>query len=136
MNWKSHISLIALSSLLSLAAAQAAEIQWLEGGNTVNASQSDIQAKGNDTDNPVEATLATGVVVTLSGGVYVKADDTNVVLAWAQANNYVAEEDQFIPNAINVQTIPEQSITVANAIAELDGVTTAMPNYRAPLVPK
>jgi len=104
-------------------------------------------AKTNDSANkqrgttdgtaaPLTVTLATGEEVVLTGGVYVKAENTSVVLAWAMVNNYIALESPYITGAIDVQTTPEESIEVANVIAGLEGVTTAAPKYRRPVVAK
>ena len=128
---------IASSFVLGSCALQADEVKWLESGSVIHATQDSRPAKSaRDGTVKQQVTLSTGVVATLTGGVYAKAEDTSVVLAWALENNYLAFEDEFIPNAINIQTTPEQSLDVADAVAKLEGVTTAMPNYRTPRVLK
>ena len=128
----------ALALSVSVSLVHAAELQWLEGGNAVHASQ-DKQQQAKSVGSPdavLEVTLGTGVVATLTGGVYVTADDAGVVLAWATTNSYVALADEFTPNVLHIQTTPAQSIGVANEVAKLSGVTTAMPKYETPVIPK
>ena len=129
--------------LLSASCASAEPVKWLEDGSDMHATAPEVTSQkrldGTDGDTQTAkptVTLATGQEVVLTGGVYVKADDTSVVLAWAVTNDYIALEHPYISGAIDVQTTAEESITVANMIAELAGVTTAAPKYRKPVVPK
>lgn len=128
--------------LLSASCVSAEPVKWLEDGSAMHATTSEAPLNrtdataNSDTEQDVVVTLATGQDVILTGGVYVKTENTAAVLAWAMSNDYIALESPYIPGAIEVETTAEDSIAVANQIAELEGVNTAAPKYRKPLVPK
>ena len=126
-----------LTGVISIGCANAETVKWLDDGSVVHTIDSeDTVAKRSASSDNLTVTLASGQDVVLTGGVYVKAEDTSKVLAWALTNGYVALEDKYIKGAVTIQTTPVQSIAVANAVAEIEGVTTAAPKYRTKLVPK
>lgn len=127
-----------VTTLLVSSCIAAENVKWLERGNVKSATITDTNVS-KSTDAPAAekiVTLATGQKVVLTGGVYVKSGDTAKVLEWASANNYIALEDKYIAGAIHITAPAEESINVANMISQIDGVTTAAPKYRAPVVPK
>lgn len=137
---KKYILLISTSSMiigLSIAYANS----WLDDGATVHSSDSNhtkVKSKSLDTKNSSELKiiLATGVEVILTGGVYVKAEEPEDILAWAQANGYTATKDKYIKNAVHIESTAPKSIELANLVAKLEGVSTAAPKYRKILVSK
>ena len=139
---KTYLPFALPTLLLATSCASAEPVKWLEDGADMHATTTEISQRKQETAGDaaeipkVTVTLATGQEVILTGGVYVKTQNTAAVLAWAMTNNYIALESPYISGAINVQTTPEESIAVANAIAQLDGVTTAAPKYRMPVVAK
>lgn len=139
-------------------ADNATPVSWLDDGATVSATvyqtEVDVQAtsesattssaqattasKTTTTEETehVTITLSTNTTATLTGNVYVEAENPALVLAWAQANGYIALESPYITNAITVETTAAESINVANQIAEIEGVTTAAPRYQRKLIAK
>lgn len=123
-----------LGSLMTMAHAES--VSWLEDGDSVVATDNGVVTKSvNGTTQP-QVTLSTGQLVTLLGSVYVKAEDTHEVTAWALNNGYVATIDPYIDNAVHVEVDASQSIAVANQIAQLKGVITAAPRYQTKKVRK
>lgn len=126
-----------LTLLVMTGYARADAATWLEDGDTVHATAPNANLSAKGAEKPTnQITLSTGQIATLTGGVYVNATDASPVLAWAVSNGYIAFQDQYIANAIHVETTVEKSIEVAGLIGKIEGVTTAMPNYRVPVVPK
>lgn len=135
---KSLLLLVVLGMSSTVTVAKAESVSWLEGGYTVNATEDETSvAKANGDNNaPLQVTLAAGQTVSLLGNVYVKADDTLVVLKWALDQGYIAYTDQYIENIVHIEVAAADSIAVANQVAQLKGVTTAAPRYQAPRVKK
>lgn len=133
---KKHILTSLLLGAMVSGNAIANNLTWLESGSTVHASPvSDPSAasarnKPDAAATPVLVKLATGQTVRLSGGVYVKAKDPSLVVAWAQSMGLVATEDNAIEGAVLVETTPEQSIGIAAQLAQVEGVSTAAPRYK------
>ena len=129
---------IVFTGVFSIGCVNAETVKWLDDGNVVSTidSEETLAKRSTDSTENLTVTLATGQEVTLTGGVYVKTDNVAGVLAWALTNGYVALEEEYVAGAITIQTTPGQSVSVANAVAELEGVTTAAPKYKSKLVTK
>ena len=127
---------IVFTGVFSIGCANAETVKWLDDGNVVSTidSEETLAKRSTDSTENLIVTLATGQEVTLTGDVYVQTDDVAGVLAWALTNGYVALEEEYVAGAITIQTTPGQSVSVANAVAEIEGVTTAAPKYKSKLV--
>jgi hypothetical protein len=131
-----------LSMLAGLSLASATTVSWLDGGSVVNTLESKeinstvTKSVSSTKTDKSKVTLATGEEINLTGGVYVKVDKSEAVLKWAKNNGYEAKEDKYTKGAVHIVTTVEQSILVANAIANLEGVTTAAPKFRRKLIRK
>lgn len=131
---KKLLLVMVVSSLSSVLHAES--VSWLEDESTVSATNTGVMAKSLNGTNQPSVTLATGQQVALLGNVYVKADDTHTVLTWALNNGYVAYVDTYIQGAVHIEVAADQSIEVAAQVAQLQGVTTAAPRYKAAVVHK
>lgn len=134
-----------LGVLAGFSLASATTISWLDGGSVVNTAEpketnttvaKSVSSNVKTLEDKSKVTLATGEEINLTGGVYVKVDKPVVVLEWAKSNGYEAKEDKHTKGAIHIITTMEQSISVANEIAKLDGVTTSAPKFRRKLISK
>lgn len=134
-----------LSMLAGFSLASATTVSWLDGGSVVNTIE---PKETNSTESQVvsksvveveiqdKVTLATGEEITLTGGVYVKTEDIESILKWAETNGYEARVDEYTEGAIHIETTVEQSISIANSISRLEGVTTSAPKFQRKLIAK
>ncbi|MDQ7068388.1 MAG: hypothetical protein Q9M40_10690 [Sulfurimonas sp.] len=135
---KNSIIKAALIVSIGATASYALSAQWLDDGNVVHTTQtqSTITSRSTSTTQANQVTLATGETVTITGGVYVKSTNPDAVVLWATQSGYEAKKDRYIKGAVHIQTPANESIAVANAVAQLEGVTTAAPKYARALIAK
>ena len=143
---KFFIMLITLSVVSASCSVYANQVSWKERGNTVSAtavstpitSALDLNGVAAKSSTIVEdkptITLATGQTATLTGGVFVQTTDVSTALSWATENGHIASEDQYSSDVVHIESSPEESMAIANAVAEVPGVSTAAPNYSVPNV--
>lgn len=141
---KNYLIKTALFVLLGGAFASANSLKWLDDGEIVetietkvlNENNSSLQSKTISLKQKNRVTLGTGQTVTLIGGVYVKGNNRDAIVEWANDNGYDAKKDKYIDNAVHIETSASESIKVANDVAKIKGVTTAAPKYRRDLIAK
>ena len=143
---KYYLPVIILTVWMGSSHLSAETISWLDGGSVVhttepkelNSSLEQPVSKSVTRESKVvnEVKLATGEAIILIGGVYAKAKDPDGILDWAGANGYEAVEDKYTKGAVHIETSIEQSLSVAKAISQLEGVTTSAPKFKRKLISK
>lgn len=128
-------TLLTLSFVLCTAScsaqAQLKPVQWLEGGNTIQATAIEKPAaRGITVDDTVQVLLPTGSTATLRDDVYVKTTDAAVVYAWAAQRGYLVTPHRWVADALMISVPATQSLDVAQQVSTLNGVTTAAPRYK------
>ena len=136
------ITLIALLFGLPMLAAHAEQaISWKINGMEQTAFQVDpshdaVQARGNETEQPVQIKLSTGQTVTLTGEIYVETDNYAAFWQYVNTNGLNAEPHAWAEHGFTINLAPEEVIAALAGLAEQPFITTAEPTFLRKVVKK